>query len=140
MGLSYVVDTNIISEIMRVRPDAYVQAAWEEHYAEIGITAVTWHELLTGVYLLPPSKRRTTFEAFLFHAVQNLLPCLSYNADAAHWHARERARLTQIGRTPSFSDGQIAAIAASNNLTLVTRNISDFANFKKLKLENWFNK
>jgi tRNA(fMet)-specific endonuclease VapC len=140
MGLSYLVDTNIVSEMMRPYPNAMVQAKWRQHYAEIGITAVTWHELLTGINLIPESKRRSAFEAFLFHSVKGTLPILSYDYDAAQWHAHERARLTQLGATPSFPDGQIAAITVTNNLTLITRNVSDFSNFKGLQLENWFDK
>jgi tRNA(fMet)-specific endonuclease VapC len=45
---------------------------------------------------------------------------------------------SQAGQTPAYCDGQIAAIAAVNNLTLVTRNINDFQHFQDLKLENWF--
>jgi tRNA(fMet)-specific endonuclease VapC len=52
------------------------------------------------------------------------------------WHASERARLTAIRKTPSFADGQIAAIAAVNDLTLVTATISDYANFTDLWVEN----
>lgn len=138
MGLIYLVDTNIVSEIMRPKPAQSVQAKWQQHDAEIGITAVTWHELLTGVQLMPESKRRSAFEAFLFHSVQSVLPILPYGHDSAQWHAHERARLTQIGRKPSFPDGQIAAITVINNLTLITRNVSDFTDFKELQLENWF--
>lgn len=138
MGLRYLVDTNIVSEMMRPHPAPSVQAKWQQHYAEIGITAVSWHELLTGVKLMPKSKRRAAFEAFLFHSVQISLPILPYDDDAAQWHAHERARLTQIGGKPSFPDGQIAAITATSNLTLITRNVSDFADFEGLQLENWF--
>jgi len=43
-----------------------------------------------------------------------------------------------VGQTPPYVDGQIAAIAAVNQLVLVTRNITDFENFQDLQLENWF--
>lgn len=68
------------------------------------------------------------------------LPCsiLPYDRDVALWHAEERARLTLQGRTPPFVDGQIAAIAIVNNLTLVTRNTGDFADFAERTVENWF--
>lgn len=62
---------------------------------------------------------------------------LPYDERAAEWHASERARLIALGRTPSFVDGQIAAIAKVNSLILVTRNMSDFKEFSGLKLKNW---
>ncbi|MEA3360272.1 MAG: VapC toxin family PIN domain ribonuclease, partial [Thermodesulfobacteriota bacterium] len=62
---------------------------------------------------------------------------LPYDDRAAEWHAKERARLSAKGATPSFVDGQIAAIASVNGLVLVTRNVDDFKTFLDLKLENW---
>lgn len=52
------------------------------------------------------------------------------------WH--ERARLTALGKPPSYADGQIAAIASANNLILVTRNVSDYETFTGIEIENWF--
>jgi len=63
---------------------------------------------------------------------------LPYDAEAANWHAAERARLVGTGRTPPFLDGQIAAIAVVNELILVTNNTSDYADFQQLQLQNWF--
>ena len=65
------------------------------------------------------------------------MPILPYDASAARWHAAERARLEKIGKTPSFADGQIAAIAAANALVLVTANTEDYAGFKGIEIENW---
>lgn len=62
---------------------------------------------------------------------------LAYDERAAQWHARERARLTAIGKPPPFADGQIAAIATTNGLTLVTLNKSDFSLFADLAVEDW---
>jgi tRNA(fMet)-specific endonuclease VapC len=66
------------------------------------------------------------------------LTVLPYDREAALWHSEERARLTSQERTPPFIDGQIAAIAVVNNLTLVTRNTDDFVDFAGLTVENWF--
>ena len=110
MIVTHLVDTNIVSEMMCTKPDINIQSKWQQHYERIGITAVTWHELLTGVNLMPKSKRRAPFGAFLLHFVQRSLPILPYDQDAAQWHAHERARLTKIGVTPSFPNGQIAAM------------------------------
>ncbi|MGD1919709.1 MAG: hypothetical protein ACFCAD_12935 [Pleurocapsa sp.] len=43
-----------------------------------------------------------------------------------------------IGKTPAFADGQIAAIAYTNDLIVVTNNVSDFVNFQKIEIENWY--
>ena len=64
-------------------------------------------------------------------------PVLDYDRAAADWHAAERARLVADGQTPPLTDGQIAAIAAVNDLVLVTSNIRDFQNFQGIRLESW---
>lgn len=138
MGLRYLADTNIVSELMRSSPNVAVQTAWETHSREIAISTISWHELLAGSFLLPISKRRSALENFLYQQLLNRVEVLPYDQMAAKWHAVERARLTKIGRTPSYPDGQIAAVAATNNLILVTRNVSDFVNFDGLRVENWF--
>jgi tRNA(fMet)-specific endonuclease VapC len=65
------------------------------------------------------------------------IPVLVYDGQAAAWHAAERARLVSLGRTPSFADGQIAAVAYTNQLVLVTSNTIDYANFVDLTIEDW---
>ena len=62
---------------------------------------------------------------------------LPYDQLAADWHARIRARETGSGMTRPFADGQIAAIAAVHGLTLVTRNLPDFAGIDGLLVESW---
>lgn len=138
MGLIYLADTNVVSEMMRAFPNQALQAKWEKNENEMVISSITWHELLTGIYRLPRSKRRTGYENFLHKYVEELLRILPYDQTAAKWHASERTRLIQLGKTPSYIDGQIAAIAVINDLVLVTRNVKDFLNFDSLSVENWF--
>jgi tRNA(fMet)-specific endonuclease VapC len=95
------------------------------------------HELEFGVLRLPASRRKTVLTQYLEQVVAKLA-VLPYDADAARWHARERARLAKKGRSPAFVDGQIAAVAFANELILVTRNTDDFAPFQGLRVENWF--
>ncbi len=138
MAMIYLADTNIVSEIMRPEPHLKVQARWQQYQTQIAISAITWHELLTGVQRLPASKRRSAFEHFLFDTLVTRISVLAYDQVAATWHANERSRLMQQGSTPSFVDSQIAAIAFTNDLILVTRNTTDFVNFHDLSVENWF--
>src|SRR5436190_936997 len=65
-------------------------------------------------------------------------PVLPYSGAAAAWHARERARLEAEGFPRPFADGQVAAIAATEDLVLVTRNVEDFAGYRRLRVESWW--
>ncbi|WP_036489749.1 type II toxin-antitoxin system VapC family toxin [Myxosarcina sp. GI1] len=137
MTLRYLLDTNVVSEPVRPKPNPAVLAKLQAHQEEIGTAVVVWHELLFGCQRLLPSKKRRKIETYLQKVVQPHIPLLPYDETAATWHAKERTRLVAAGKTPAFVDGQIAAIAYTNNLILVTNNTSDFQNFLNLKLENW---
>lgn len=133
----YLIDTNILSEPIKPRPNPRVIAIMQQNTDSLAIASITWHEIQFGCARLPPSRRREILEQYLQEA-QTTFPILPYDAEAARWHAIERARLTSMGQTPAFQDGQIAAIAHINNLVLVTNNIADFTNFQNLQIENWF--
>ena len=137
MSLKYLLDTNILSEPARPIPNANVLHKLDIHKSEVAVSSVVVHELLHGCLRLPESKRRESLWNYIHESVLNL-PVLDYDLKAAQWHAQERARLSQIGKTPAFVDGQIASIAYCKNLILVTNNVSDFEFFNNLKVENWF--
>jgi tRNA(fMet)-specific endonuclease VapC len=133
----FLLDTNVISEPLRPKPDPGVLEKLQLYQEELAISAITWHELWFGCLRLPVSVRKTTIERYLIDVVAPSLPILAYDERAAAWHAGERARLAGVGKTPSFVDGQIAAIACINDLTLVTFNTAHFLEFKDLRLEDW---
>ena len=135
--MKYLLDTNTVSEPLRPQPDAGVLRRLHEHEHESAIPAPVWHELRFGCARLPRSRRRETIQRYIENVVLTSFPILDYGFEAADWHARERARLTTTGWTPSFVDGQIAAIAHTNGLILVTSNTSDFRAFGDLRVENW---
>lgn len=137
MNLAYLLDTNIISEPLRPTPNEKLLARLKQQEAVIALASVVWHELLFGCYRLPASARRQAIEQYLFAVIAPTVPILPYDSQAAQWHAAERARLVSLGKTPPFGDGQVAAIAAVNNLTLVTANTADFASFEGLQVVNW---
>jgi tRNA(fMet)-specific endonuclease VapC len=134
----FLLDTNIISEPLRLQPNPTIIAMLQQYQGEVSIASVTWHELLFGCYRLPASRRRERIEQYLKKIVKPNIPILPYNVAAAKWFALERARLTSIGKPPAYADGQIAAIAQVNNLTLITNNVSDYADFQNLQVDNWF--
>ena len=135
--MKYLLDTNTVSEPLRQRPNAAVMRRLHEHESEIAIPALVWHELRFGCSRLAPSRRREAVERYIEDVVLESFPILDYGWEAADWHARERARLSATGRTPPFVDGQIAAIAQSNGLVLVTSNTVDFRAFDGLRVEDW---
>lgn len=138
MALIYLVDTNTISETEHIPNNPLVVDRLQAHHQQIALASVSRHELLYGYHRLPESKRKQRVSYFIEHTVKPNFPILPYDEIAAAWFARERARLTQMGRTPSYPDVQIAATAAANHLILVTRNTADFADFAGLTVENWF--
>lgn len=133
----FLLDTNVLSESVKTPPNKSVLELLEKHRFEIVTAAPVWHELQYGCHRLPFSRKRKLIEAFLKDVVKRNMEILPYDNRAASWHARERARLTSRGKTPSFTDGQIAAISAVNRLTLVSRNVADFELFSELTVVNW---
>ena len=136
-GVNYLLDSNILSEPTRQRPDGEVRSRLQAYRHEICTAAPILHELRYGVARMPDGARKRQLLRYL-ERVLLPLTVLPYDSEAALWHAEERARLTAQGRTPSYVDGQIAAIAKTNDLTLVTRNTRDFVHFADLRVENWF--
>ena len=136
--LSYLLDSNILSEPSRPRPHVNVQSRLLAHRHEVCTAAPVLHEMRYGIALMPEGKRKRALTSYLEQVLNQPLTVLPYDREAALWHAEERARLASQGRTPPFIDGQIAAIAIVNNLTLVTRNTADFADFAGVTVENWF--
>lgn len=138
--MKYILDTNVLSEAVKTVPDRSVPDMLEKNRNDIATAAPVWHELQYGCLRLPVSRRREIIESYLSDLLERHLEILPYDKQAAEWRVRERARLSSEGRTPSFADGQIAAVAAVNGLILVTRNVSDFKFFSGLTIENWHGK
>ena len=137
MTLRYLLDTNILSEPARQRPNRKIIERLRAESHACATAAPVWHELRYGVSRIPRGKRRDELEAYLTDVVHASFPILAYDAMAAAWHGAERARLERLGKTAAFVDGQIAAIAVVNGLELVTADAKDFRRFKGLALNSW---
>ena len=136
--MRYLLDSNVVSEPARVRPNGGVLSQLRRYRHDVCIAAPVLHELRYGLRRMPEGVRKRNLAAYLATLLDASLVVLPYDRKAALWHADERARLSALGRTPAHVDGQIAAVAATNNLALATRNTRDFVDFADLRVENWF--
>ena len=136
--LTHLLDTNIVSEPTRENPAPRVIEQLKAHGQRCCTCAPVLHELQYGISRLPTGQRRASLEDYLARLLAAPLEVLPYDREAALWHARARATLEAQGRRPAFVDGQIAAVCATNDLVLVTRNSRDFEAFPGLTVENWF--
>ena len=137
MTARYLLDTGIVSSPISKIPNPEILKHLEGSGHECAIAAPVWHELTYGCQRLPRGKRREAIETYLQEVVLVSFPILAYDDDAAQWHGIERARLEALGKPAPFIDGQIAAVAYVNELTLVTANVKDFTRFKGVDIENW---
>src|SRR5258708_4582275 len=108
--VKFLLETNAIAEAVRPSPVAAFLKKLRAHETKLAIASVTLHEALYGVERLPDGKRKRMLREYMSDVVAKMA-VLSYDAPAADWHARERARLEAAGRKLPYADGQIAAIA-----------------------------
>jgi toxin FitB len=124
-----VLDTNVVSELMKSHPSRGV-LAWlsAQRRDDLFTTTVTMAEILYGVELLPKGKRR---DQLLRQAEDTFAEdfgsrVLSFDERAAYEYAQIASERRRLGRPISFSDAQIAAIARANGAALATRDVGDF--------------
>ena len=126
-----ILDTNVISELMREEPDAPVKTWWDgQTLTELCATSVVEAELLKVAYLLPSVRRRETllWNIETFIAAFFVARVLPFDRAAASEYAQIMAHRRSIGRPMEGHelDCQIAAIARVNGAAVATRNVRDF--------------
>ncbi len=136
----FLLDTNCISELVRPRPDPRV-VEWMRKVDEslLHLSVLTLGEIRSGAAILPQSKRRAYFESWLELDVRvrfsgRILAIDEVVADRWGWLTAEAERK---GRPLAAVDGLMAATALEHNLTVVSRNISDFASTHVPILNPW---
>jgi predicted nucleic acid-binding protein len=124
-----VLDTNVISELMRPVPSDTVSRWVADHpVTDLFTTSVTQAEILFGLAILPAGRRRTDLEdaaqrVFEEDFDQRILP---FDETAAQQFATIAATRRKLGRSISISATQIAAIASAHGASVATRNVVDF--------------
>lgn len=137
----YLLDTNIISEPSKPLPNKNVLQKIADNLEYSCISSVTWAETLSGIKTMQDGKRKTSLFDYFVESVQKQFDILPFDANAANIYSDLYERLKAKGTPAQRFDLLIAAIAISNNLILVTRNVSDFKDIaanSNLMIENWF--
>jgi toxin FitB len=136
----FLLDTNISSELIRSRPDPKVERwVYAQNEQSLYLSVVSIGELRRGIVILPMSKRRTELTLWLDGELlprfrHRILPITQSIAD--RWGILDGQ--CQLRGTPlNTADGMIAATALEHSLTVVTRNIRDFAGLGVEVINPW---
>ena len=148
--MAILLDTNVVSELMRVSPSAAV-AAWvaDRPLEDLFFSAVSEAELRHGAAILPAGRRRDALvfriEAMLRDAFEDRV--LPFDSDAARAYgniaaarraaARQATARRATARPFAPADCQIAAIAASRGMAVATRNVRDFEGMGVQIVDPW---
>ncbi len=136
----YLLDTNIVSEFSKDKPNKNVIEFYEYRKNLCAISSITWQELVYGVSRMPEGKRKNTIESFIQNLKQNI-EIIPYDSFSAEICGNFTGTMENQGHPLPYSDSQIAATAISNGMVLVTHNTADFAPIAEknyLKMEDWF--
>ena len=135
-----VLDTNVVSELMRAQPASQV-LDWvnAQPSDQLCLCSVVVAELLYGVGRMPDDVRKSA----MLSAMQSMVledfagRVLSFDLDAAVAFAQMVVQREKMGRTIATADAQIAAICAAHGARLATRNIRDFASLDLQLINPW---
>lgn len=136
----YLLDTNIVSEFSKERPNEQVVGLYNLRRDQCAISSVTWQELVFGVSRMPDGKRKNTVMGFIEN-LRNNIEIIPYDEFAASICGEVQSNAEQAGKKIPYNDSQIAATAISNGMVLVTHNTEDFSYMTEktfLKMEDWF--
>lgn len=138
--MTYLLDTNVISEWTKPRPDAGV-LSWLAEVDEdrVFMSVATLAELRHGIERLPVGARRDRLDAWLREELPQRFEgrVLAVNDILADVWGRMMARAEALGRRMGVMDGLLAATAEVHELTLVTRNVADFRAAGTAVLNPW---
>jgi predicted nucleic acid-binding protein len=134
-----VVDTNVVSELMRPSPAHQIREwASAQTRGELSTTAVTVAEIRYGLERMPAGRRKDSLlaaAAEVFTAFSDHIQ--PFDADAANWYATIVASRDRLGLPIDGFNAQIAAICRARGATLATRNTRDFTETGIVVIDPW---
>ena len=126
-------DTNVVSELMRPAPERRVTEWLGRHNAgDVWICAINVAEVRLGVALMPTGKKKSSVADATERILAQFKTCVAFDALAAAEYALIAADRRRAGRPMSVEDAQLAGIARSAGLTLATRDTKDFSDIEGL--------
>jgi predicted nucleic acid-binding protein len=125
--MRYLVDANVLSEPTRPAPNPAVVEWLRWHERQIAVDPIILGEVRFGILLLSKGKRRARLEQW-FDAGVGRLHCLPWDTQAGLRWAQLLAHLRAKGHAMPIKDSLIATTALVHGLTIVTRDMADFAN------------
>ena len=128
----YLLDTNAWIALLK-NDDKMVDEIRRHGVAQLNLCAPVWAELWYGAC----HSQRVAMNQARLRDLAKQVPCLAFDDRAAEHCGEIRAALARIGQPIGPYDAQIAAIARSDQLCVVTRNVSEFARVQGLVWENW---
>jgi predicted nucleic acid-binding protein len=138
--MSFLLDTNVVSEWVKPRPDGGV-VAWlrEADEDRLFLSVVTLAELRLGIERLPLGTRRSRLDEWIADDLRMRFEgrILTINVLIADAWGRLTAQAQSVGRPIGTMDGFIGATAQVHGLILVTRNVADFAFLANAPLNPW---
>ena len=135
-----VLDTNVISELIRPEPaPQVVQWVDSQTSPELVTTSITTAELRAGVAVLPRGRRKDTIARQVERLINDIFGgyVIPFDAESSTYYADIVATGRRRGRPMSALDTQIAAICRQHSATLATRNVADFSTAKISILNPW---
>jgi toxin FitB len=135
-----ILDTNVLSALMRDRPDAAVITWLDQQPAEsIWTTAITVLEVRTGLELLRASRRRTQLESAFGQLLRDDLDgrVLAFDTAAANAAGVAVATAQRRGRPVEIRDCQIAGITLARRATLASRSVRHFEPLGVTVVDPW---
>jgi predicted nucleic acid-binding protein len=126
--MPYLLDTMVVSELAKRHPNAGV-VAWlaQQDARDACISTLTLGEVEAGIAYLEPSPERSKLERWMDDLVERFESrILPFDADAGRAWGRASALARRAGKTLPVVDSQLAAIAFTRGMTIVTRNVRHF--------------
>lgn len=138
--MAYLIDTNVISETLKPRPNAGVIAWFGEQRAnDLFLASMSLGELVRGACRVKDKAKRERFKHWIDHdlAAQFRGRILPFDREAAVIWGAIMGDGDRNGRPKPMADAQIAAVARRHDLTLVTRNTRDFTDMDFALIDPW---